>query len=304
MDSPIMIKYINPSDELIVSQRLFYSLNASMQKILYGIQCFKYYTRPILIKGPLYSGKSEIAKYIYHSNTKQNGPLIVINCNRFQSKEWDQFLNKDSSPLYSSEATLFFQNVSQLSVDCQKQLLYYLDSSNAWKRNQIIFSTDNTQKEENAHYFEEEFLRDFRPLILLIPSLRERKEDIPNLATLYLNDFITELAKPVVSFTAEAIHVLEEYDWPGNLIQFQNVIRKAMLISSDLYISMQDTLEALKEYESEHQSPHPTYSIQGSLSDITKEIIQKVLEEEDFNQSKAAARLKISRGTLRRHLEM
>lgn len=304
MDTPLMIKYVNASDELAVSQRLFYSLNASMQKMLYGIQSFKYYTRPILIKGPLYSGKSEIAKYIYTSNKKQNGPLIIINCKRFQAKEWDQFLNKDSSPLYNSEATLFFQNVTQLSTDCQEQLLYYLDSSNAWKRNQIIFSTDNVENEENTTYFEEELLRDFRPLVLLIPSLRERKEDIPNLATLYLNDFITELAKPVVSFTPEAIHVLEEYSWPGNLIQFQNVIRKAMLISSDLYISMQDTQEALKEYETEHLHADAGYTIQGSLSDITKDIIQRVLKEENYNQSKAAARLKISRGTLRRHLEM
>lgn len=304
MDTPVMIKYVNASDELAVSQRLFYSLNASMQKMLYGIQSFKYYTRPILIKGPLYSGKSEIAKYIYTSNKKQNGPLIIINCKRFQAKEWDQFLNKDSSPLYNSEATLFFQNVTQLSTDCQEQLLYYLDSSNAWKRNQIIFSTDNMEKEENTTYFEEELLRDFRPLVLLIPSLRERKEDIPNLATLYLNDFITELAKPVVSFTPEAIHVLEEYSWPGNLIQFQNVIRKAMLISSDLYINMQDTQEALKEYETEHLHADAGYTIQGSLSDITKDIIQRVLKEENYNQSKAAARLKISRGTLRRHLEM
>ena len=162
MDTPVMIKYVNASDELAVSQRLFYSLNASMQKMLYGIQSFKYYTRPILIKGPLYSGKSEIAKYIYTSNKKQNGPLIIINCKRFQAKEWDQFLNKDSSPLYNSEATLFFQNVTQLSTDCQEQLLYYLDSSNAWKRNQIIFSTDNMEKEENTTYFEEELLRDFR----------------------------------------------------------------------------------------------------------------------------------------------
>ena len=182
--------------------------------------------------------------------------------------------------------------------------MYYLDSSNAWKRNQIIFSTDNVENEENTTYFEEELLRDFRPLVLLIPSLRERKEDIPNLATLYLNDFITELAKPVVSFTPEAIHVLEEYSWPGNLIQFQNVIRKAMLISSDLYISMQDTQEALKEYETEHLHADAGYTIQGSLSDITKDIIQRVLKEENYNQSKAAARLKISRGTLRRHLEM
>ena len=303
-DTPVMIKFINPSDELIVSQRLFYSLNASMQKILHGIQSFKYYTRPILIKGPLYSGKSEIAKYIYHSNTKQNGPLIIINCNRFQSREWDQFLNKDSSPLYSSEATLFFQSVSQLSIDCQKQLLYYLDSSNAWKRNQIIFSTGNTKQDENADYFEEEFLRDFRPLVLLIPSLKERKEDIPNLATLYLNDFITELAKPAVSFTSEAIQILEDYSWPGNLIQFQNVIRKAMLLSSDFYISKEDTLEALREYETEHQTSLSLNSLYGSLSDITKGIIQKVLEEEGYNQSKAASRLKISRGTLRRHLEM
>ena len=124
MNTPIMIKFINSSDELVISQRLFYSLNASMQKILHGIQDFKYYTRPILIKGPLYSGKSEVAKYIYHSNPKQNGPLITINCKRFQAREWDQFLNKDTSPLYSSEATLFFQNVSQLSIECQKQLLY------------------------------------------------------------------------------------------------------------------------------------------------------------------------------------
>ena len=304
MNTPIMIKFINFSDELVISQRLFYSLNASMQKILHGIQDFKYYTRPILIKGPLYSGKSEVAKYIYHSNPKQNGPLITINCKRFQAREWDQFLNKDTSPLYSSEATLFFQNVSQLSIECQKQLLYYLDSSNAWKRNQIIFSTGDAPEDENANYFEEEFLRDFRPLILLIPSLHERKEDIPNLATLYLNDFITELAKPVVSFTPEAIHVLEDYDWPGNLIQFQNVIKRAMLISTDFYINVQDTLEALKEYETEYQHSHPTYSLQGSLSDITKGIIQEVLKEEGYNQSKTAARLKISRGTLRRHLEI
>ena len=77
-----------------------------------------------------------------------------------------------------------------------------------------------------------------------------------------------------------------------------------MLLSSDFYISKEDTLEALREYETEHQTSLSLNSLHGSLSDITKGIIQKVLEEEGYNQSKAASRLKISRSTLRRHLEM
>lgn len=301
-ENQIMIHIINTTDELIISQRIYYSLNSSMQKILTRIQDFKYYSRPIMITGPLYCGKSEMAKYIYNNNPEKKGPFIIVDCNRFQQREWEQFLNKSNSPFYQSGSTIFFQDISNLTIENQRQLLYYLEISYAWKRNQILFSSSG-EKCNNSFNLETEISHSVRPLTLAIPSLNDRKEDIPNLATLYLNDFNSELDKTIVAFTPGALKLLQEYNWTGNLIQFQNVIHKSMLLSDEIYITEKETAEALSEYRNAFAEPKvDNFSREGSLEDITKSIISQVLQEEGGNQSKAAKRLNISRSTLRRHL--
>ena len=139
-----------------------------------------------------------------------------------------------------------------------------------------------------------------------IPPLRERKEDIPNFATLYLNEFETQLSNQVFGFDPEAIEVLTDYSWPGNMYQMRLVIQELILRASSFNITADEVRQAIKNYETQFlrkENENEKVSLDGSLEDIVRRIIKIILQEEQGNQSKTARRLGISRTTLRRHLE-
>ena len=138
---------------------------------------------------------------------------------------------------------------------------------------------------------------------LNLPPLRERSEDIRALAAWCVARFHQDEGSPVVRIGEDAEERLSSYPWPGNGIELTQVIRKAVRNSEGAVMSSAD-LECLIPREPEFENSHPDPLLTGTLEEIERTIIERILEEEQGNQTKTAKRLGINRTTLWRKLRL
>lgn len=142
-------------------------------------------------------------------------------------------------------------------------------------------------------------------LTLNLPPLRHRISDIPSLASLYLNEINIQKATQIAGFEPEAMSLLQGFGWKYNLDQFKRVLNELVTMTSTPYISTEHVREVLRNEirQPEHDTAlWKNIDINGTLDDITFEIVNIILSQEDMNQTKAAKRLGISRTTLWRIL--
>ena len=135
-----------------------------------------------------------------------------------------------------------------------------------------------------------------------IPLLREHPEDIGNIASLYISALNIQYGKQVVGVSQEALKELETNTWPRNISQIKRVLRRAVLNTNEAYLSAADVRNAIKEASGEIPSLTNQIDLNMSLRDIEKQIINRILREENYNQTVTAKRLGISRTTLWRIL--
>lgn len=143
-------------------------------------------------------------------------------------------------------------------------------------------------------------------LVLRLKPLRERTEDIPGIATLYISQINNELGKQIVGFEPEAMALMKQYSWRENLSQFKRIIRELVLQTESYYIPAHLVQHLLNQEQPAH--PHSgsggleTLNLNQTLDLINYDIVRIVLEQENGNRSRAASRLGISRSTLWRLL--
>ena len=135
---------------------------------------------------------------------------------------------------------------------------------------------------------------------IILPPLRDRKEDIPDLANYFLQKFNHELKKSIKGFTDEAMEILKNYYWPGNVRELQNVIERSVVLCKrdtitrkDLYLGNEPSISKTFDLE-------PVYSLKDAINNFKKEYIIKVLEKSGWKQTKASQLLKIQRTYLSR----
>jgi len=138
-----------------------------------------------------------------------------------------------------------------------------------------------------------------------LPPLRDRLDELPSLSSLYINALNAALGKTVIGFSPDALQLLRGFDWCYNLDQLHRVLRELVLLTDSPYISVNDTESVLR---TEAQDASVSYkndriNLSGTLNSITRDIVMRVLQEENMNQSHAAQRLGISRSTLWRMMK-
>ena len=141
-----------------------------------------------------------------------------------------------------------------------------------------------------------------------MPPLRDRKEDLLNLITLYLGELREFYNKPVTGFKNEAIDRLLAYEWPGNMAQLKRVLEELCTQASSYYVSERQVCEVLEKENrilSPEVNPHnlPNIDLTQPLNTITSDVVRIVLHQENMNQTKTAERLGIGRSTLWRILK-
>jgi transcriptional regulator, propionate catabolism operon regulatory protein len=137
---------------------------------------------------------------------------------------------------------------------------------------------------------------------IYIPTLTERKEDLKELVTSFILHFHQTLGTSAIKINENGLELLAAYKWPGNVEELKAFIKDAALIEKD-YVIEPKLIETLLEQKGIEKGNPYSDLLTGSLEVIEKRIIEKVLEEEDFNQTKAAKRLNINRTTLWRKLK-
>jgi len=147
--------------------------------------------------------------------------------------------------------------------------------------------------------FREDLYYRLNVIPIMLPPLRERKDDIPLLAKHFLEMYSNGNGKQIGGFSEEVMQILLDYDWPGNVRELQNVVEHALILAKGEVITQIDLPHNLKEtFPRTHQDT-------SSLKDTEKDLILKVLRETEGNKYQAARRLGITRSTLygklRRH---
>jgi DNA-binding NtrC family response regulator len=133
--------------------------------------------------------------------------------------------------------------------------------------------------------------------------LRERRKDIPSLASLYIGAENQKLASQVIGFEKNAMDTMKQFEWPQNINQFKRVLNELLLLTKSSYICEADVSSVLENEEKFFRTALQTPIIEGTLDEIIQSAITSALEAENMNQTKAAKRLGISRSTLWKRLK-
>ncbi len=135
-------------------------------------------------------------------------------------------------------------------------------------------------------------------LPLYIPPLRQRIEDIPELASFFLKKFRNEVKKEFLGFSEGAMSAILSYSWPGNIRELENTVERACVIGKPPYIKEEDLLLNIRSMPD--NNTYKDKSLKSVLNLFKKHYLQKVLEEHDWNQTLAAQVLDIQRTYLSR----
>jgi len=164
----------------------------------------------------------------------------------------------------------------------------------------IISATNRElEREVRQGHFREDLFYRLKVVLLKVPPLRDRKEDIPVLINHFLGKYNEAYRKKIQGFARDSLEILMKYSFPGNVRELENIVANAVALSEGDLITSPDLPEELRKFEVETFGT-PQWL---SLEDREKDYIQKVLEATNYNKIKTANILKMSRTTLWRKLQ-
>jgi len=273
----------------------------------------------VLLLGETGTGKEVFANAIHSNSKRSSKPFIAINCSAFTKDllEGELFghkagaytgATKDKKGLIelANDGTLFLDEIGELNIDLQSKLLRVLENGEFIKLGDIKTTKVNvriiaaTNRELSRSIADGSFREDlyFRLNVFTIqlPSLRERREDIEELALHFVKQYAVKENKPSLGLDEATLRLLQQHPWKGNIRELKNVIERASILS--------ETGKILPEhlpFEIQKENRSATESL--SLSSVEKNHIEKVLGYTKGNKTKAAEFLGIGLTTLYRKLE-
>ncbi len=291
-----------------------------MQKVFDVVNRVANSRASVLLTGESGVGKEVIAKLIHMKSSRSGKSFVVINCgaipeNLIESElfgfEKGSFTGADHMQKGKFElahgGTLFLDEIGELPLQAQVKFLRVLQEKQIYKIGseksmkvdvRIIAATNKNLSEEvkNGNFRDDLYYR-LNVVNIEIPPLRERKDDIPALAELFMTQFSSEYNKKLKYFDPIAIDYLLEHEWKGNVRELRNVIERAVLIAHD----EEEFLMAEhfpKEVTGLNYEDYPEERIEKTLSDYEKMIIISMLNRFNGNKTKTANVLGIKRQTL------
>lgn len=283
----------------------FYRASGSMRKILAAGEEIGKTSLPVLMIGEPGTGKDTLAYSLHQQSPLQNNSFLTINCRLLSDKQLLHLFKSENSPLGETNMSIYFKSIQHLSLEGQQMMISYIKDTSLHRRNRIFYSYAS-QTPAVDHLLVDYLLGHSEPecVSLALPSLRERKDEIQGLASIYINELNITLGRQVAGLDAAALEALLDFDWPQNIDQFIRVLKELVLTAKDIFIRGEDVVQALqKERRFFSGSPDPTL-LEGTLDEIISKVTKRVFEEENYNQTQAAKRLGISRSTMWRKLQM
>ncbi len=283
----------------------------------------------VLIRGESGVGKELVARAVHFSSPRKKGPFVCLNCaalsetlleSELFGHEKGAFTGATERKIGKFEAadkgTLMLDEIGEMNAKTQAKFLRVLEGhpfervggSEAIKVDVRVIAATNRDLEKDVA--EGNFRRDlyFRLHVLeiVVPALRKRPEDIPELAEYFLHRFITETGSKIKGFTPRAMEEMLRYRWPGNVRELKNVIERAVVLARGQYIDHDDlVLSALRtvgDSEAGLVDGRIASSEPASLAEVERRHILETLRATGWNKSRAATILGIERSTLDRKI--
>jgi len=307
-----------------------------VKEVLYKIEKVAPTSATVLIRGESGSGKELIAKTIHQYSPRRDRPFIAVDCASMPETLIESELFGHTKGAFTGAVakrigkfelaqagTFFLDEIGNLPVNIQAKLLRVLQEGEINRIGEkypikidvrvIIASNTNLEEEIKRGTFREDLYYRINVFSIILPTLRERKEDIPLLALHFLNQFDSIFGKKIKDISEESMKLLINYSWPGNVRELQNVIQQAIIMAEDIILP-----EHLSFYIKENKveaGPIPTllsekdknnfpddFSLKNSINqllrDTERRIILKALERTNWNKAEAARLLKINYKTL------
>jgi DNA-binding NtrC family response regulator len=283
----------------------------------------------VLIQGDSGTGKELVAKAIHFKGSGKGKPFMEINCaslpeNLLETELFgyekgaftDAKARKQGLVELAEGGTLFLDEVGEMPTGLQTRLLRLIETKRFRRvggvedievSTRIIAATnrDLSAAKDQGRFRDDLYFR-LMVIPIYVPALKERKEDIPILASYFIDFFNKELARSVRGLSKEAVEVMMAYDWPGNVREVRNVIERAILLESkDLILA--DHLP--KEITEKASARGIVSSLSGegdvpmTIKEAEGKAIVEALKWADGNKSRAAKALGISRQTLRQRMK-
>ena len=286
----------------------------------------------ILITGESGTGKELVAKAIHYNSPRKEKPFVTLNCGaipetlieselfgHMKGAFTDAIATKKGLFEVADEGTLFLDEISELPLLMQVKLLRVLQDRE-FKRvggtedirvDVRIISATNKDLEEGVKEkrFREDLFYRLNVIQIRLPSLRERKEDIPLLASHFLKKYSEELNKNISKISSEALQMLLNYEYPGNVRELQNIIERAVALES----SQELTPNNLNSYLSESpllkkgavdiEIPNEGIDMEKMVEDLERALLLKALDKTKGIKKKAAELLHINFRSMRYRLE-
>lgn len=273
----------------------------------------------VLILGENGTGKFVMAKYIHQNSERKNNEFIHVdlgslNENIFESELFGYakgaFTDAKIDTIGKFEAaqngTIFLDEIGNVPIHLQSKLLQVIQNKTVIRLGEtkqrplnvrIITATNLNLKEEVQHKnFREDLYYRINTMEIVLPSLRDRKEDKLPLAQFLLEKMIDKYEKNVIVFDEKALEQIEKHAWNGNIREMENRIERAVILCENNTILRSDLdLEIVTSFDENSED--------FQLSDIEKIAIEKVLLKNEFNISKSAEELGLSRASLYRRIE-
>lgn len=294
-----------------------------MQKVYNDLDKIIKYHSPVIIEGETGTGKELIVNIIHYNGPRKNMNFIIVNSSAIPDTLLESELFghvkgaftgaiKDKKGLFeiADSGTIFLDEIADLSQELQVKLLRVLqngeirrvgDTKNKRVNVRVIVATNKDLKRQvEEGKFREDLYYRLNVMSIKIPPLRERKEDIPLLATHILHKFRKKLNRNVIGFTSDSLYSLINYHWPGNVRELENVIERAIIMADGKKITEKDLPKSLTQKESKEDKKTV---LSYTLDDMEKRLIKDVLKLVNDNKKKAINLLGISRPTLYKKLK-
>jgi two-component system NtrC family response regulator len=279
---------------------------------------------PVLLTGETGTGKEVFAQAIHSGSARKDKAFVAVNCSSFSKDllESEMFgykagaftgAQKDKKGLFeeANNGTIFLDEIGEMAFDLQAKLLRILETGEFIKVGEtkptkvnirIIAATNrDLPKEIEENHFREDLFYRLSVFQIHLPSLRDRREDIEQIAYSLIDDFGTKLSRKAVKVSDDFIEALKQHSWKGNIRELRNVIERSLIVCNEEELTLQDLPIEIQNSHFE-ESAGKSYS-NFELAAMERRHIARVLQYTKGNKTETARLLKIGLTTLYRKIE-
>lgn len=299
-----------------------------MQQVFAAIKAAASSEATVLIQGESGTGKELVAGAIHFESERKKRPLITVNCSALSESLLESELFGHIKGAYTGAlrdrigrfeeadgGSIFLDEMGAISPLIQVKLLRVIQEREIERVGEsrkhkidirIIAATNkDLYKLVKAGHFREDLYYRLKVFPIYLPTLRERKEDIPLLANFFIEKFNRETGKRIQGLSSTAMRIFMDYDWPGNVRELENAIEHAFVLCENSQIDIFDLPVEIRQFDYHFHSKaaEPLRNPKAKRIKPTREMLLSMLRESDWNKAEVARRSGLSRAAIWKYMK-